>query len=98
LKPILQPQALFGIRDNAQKLRADGSVFVGVNEFEVRQDIVQRWCVGIGVIAAAVMKNYVFQIGVGGQAEIFALVEALKAGALWRPTGSRLADQMTRFA
>jgi hypothetical protein len=49
LKAVLQPQALFRVR-NMGELRADG---VGVNEFQIRQNILQLGALGDGVVAAA---------------------------------------------
>src|SRR5271167_1438310 len=49
LEAVLQPQALLGIR-NLGELRADG---VGVNEFKIRENILERGALRNGVISAA---------------------------------------------
>jgi len=53
LKPVLQPQALFGIR-YMREFRADG---IGVNELEVGKNFPQRRTLRNRVIAAAVKNS-----------------------------------------
>ncbi len=87
LEIILQPQALVGVR-YVRELRADG---IGVDEFQVRENILELGALGDRVIAAAGEELGV-EIGIR-QAEIFE-VEHIGLGALLQTQRIQVGDQV----
>ena len=87
-KLILQPQALIGVR-HVRKLRTDG---VGVDELQVRENVLQLGALRNRLIAAA-GEEFGVEVGIG-QAEVLQ-IEHIGLGAVLQTERIQAGDQMT---
>ncbi len=87
LETVLQPQALIAVR-YVRELRADG---IGINELQVRENILQLGAFGDGLVAAA-GEEFGVEIGIG-ETEIFK-VQHIGLGAFLQAERIQIGDQV----